>query len=313
MENNDTQQQFAETARLLHELQKQLMRYKTALDSIDGASTATQNAAAEIAKLSAIFTELTRAQAGLQKSFEDTRRVLLTTQQKAEQLRRDLDQLGKSFADNMSASMRGKASDFDSKFERAFLAYNKSIGQEIQRLKGFMIANVGLIFILLLLTFFFRGGSSSGTEEPSRPIAEQGLDAQLDEMDDGTDLEAPSLPPAETENEPSGTTTPPPLMLTDTNIKIQILNGCGIGGVASKFKSFLEGKSFKVSNTENADNFNYSNTLIYVNGNFFNQARAIAEELRIDPSNISPGDLKWNNFDITIVLGKNYQSLAPYR
>ncbi|MCB0289501.1 MAG: LytR C-terminal domain-containing protein [Calditrichaeota bacterium] len=313
MENNDTQQQFAETARLLNELQKQLMRYKTALDSIDGASEATQNAAAEIAKLSAIFTELTRAQAGLQKSFEDTRRVLLTTQQKAEQLRRDLDQLGKSFADNMNASMRGKASDFDSKFERAFLAYNKSIGQEIQRLKVFMIANVGLIFILLLLTFFFRGGSSSGTKEPSRPIAEQGLDAQLEDADDGSDLEAPNLPPAATEDEPAGTTTPPPLMLTDTNIKIQILNGCGVPKVADRFKSFLEGKSFKVGKTDNADNFNYTNTLIYVNGNFFNQARAIAEELRIDPSNISPGDLKWNNYDITIVLGKNYESLAPYR
>ncbi|CAN5283270.1 hypothetical protein BH10PAT1_BH10PAT1_3590 [soil metagenome] len=62
-------------------------------------------------------------------------------------------------------------------------------------------------------------------------------------------------------NEPDATPTPAPDVDVST-YKISVLNGNGGIGVASALKTIIEKDGFKVTDTANADNFNFTDTLI---------------------------------------------------
>lgn len=309
MDKFDTQNEFAETSRLLAELQKQLISYKSALDNINGASDATGRVAEEVAKLSAVFKELNRTHVALLNGFENTRRVLLTTQQKAEQLRKDLDRLGKGFAENMASNARTGGS---TRMEKALLAYNQNLGKEVRQLKNFQMVTIAMIFLLLLLSFWL-GNGTAGNEQPLTNNTEQINDDPLDS-------------PLSDVGEPEETTTENTSNDVGTGnleyiggqgeietIQIQILNGCGKGGVANRFKAYLENQAYDIKNTENADHFRYPNTLILVNGPYMDYARNLANTLKIDHSNIAVEADRWQNYQLTIVIGSNYHALGPYQ
>ena len=46
------------------------------------------------------------------------------------------------------------------------------------------------------------------------------------------------------------------------NIKVEVLNGCGVYALASKTTEFLRTKQIDVINSDNADHHNYKKTLI---------------------------------------------------
>ena len=46
------------------------------------------------------------------------------------------------------------------------------------------------------------------------------------------------------------------------DIEVEILNGCGEPGIAAKFSEFLRVKRVDVVRSENADNFDYENTVL---------------------------------------------------
>ncbi len=60
------------------------------------------------------------------------------------------------------------------------------------------------------------------------------------------------------------TPTPTPQALLRSSLSVQVLNGSGKVGVASKMKSLLESKGYTVVGTGNADNYNYDKTQIVV-------------------------------------------------
>lgn len=62
-------------------------------------------------------------------------------------------------------------------------------------------------------------------------------------------------------SKPSATPTP---KLARDAISIRVLNGGGKAGAASKMKTFLEDKGYKVTGTGNADNYNYDKTEVLV-------------------------------------------------
>jgi len=62
---------------------------------------------------------------------------------------------------------------------------------------------------------------------------------------------------------PSPTVVPEPTKAIDlTKYEIEVLNGGGIDGEASKQKASLEGEGFVVSSVDNADNSDYTDTII---------------------------------------------------
>jgi hypothetical protein len=65
---------------------------------------------------------------------------------------------------------------------------------------------------------------------------------------------------------PTVQTTPTPAVseLVKDAITIQVLNGGGVAGAATKMKNFLEDKGYTVSDTGNADSYTYENTEVLV-------------------------------------------------
>ncbi len=60
------------------------------------------------------------------------------------------------------------------------------------------------------------------------------------------------------------TPSPTPSTLARNAITIQVLNGGGKAGAATKMKNFLESKGYTVGATGNADNYNYDKTVVLV-------------------------------------------------
>ena len=93
--------------------------------------------------------------------------------------------------------------------------------------------------------------------------------------------------------------------------EIEVLNGCGESGVANLFTNYLRNNNFDVIEIKNADNFNYQNTLLVVNGdNKINTANELAKMLNIKTKYIKiDKNLIW---DFSIIIGKDYKELESF-
>lgn len=94
-------------------------------------------------------------------------------------------------------------------------------------------------------------------------------------------------------------------------IQIEVLNGCGVDGIAAKFTSYLRDKNFDVVQVGNYFSKNIDETIIIDRiGNRAN-AEKLAEVLGIDKKNIIQQLNKDYLLDATLVIGKDYNKLEP--
>ena len=96
-------------------------------------------------------------------------------------------------------------------------------------------------------------------------------------------------------------------------IQVQILNGCGVAGVADRFTDFLRLKGFDVVDRGNYTSFDVEKTLIIDRlGNMANAGKT-AEILGADKSAVIQQLNEDYFLDVTIIIGKDYYKLAPLR
>ena len=100
------------------------------------------------------------------------------------------------------------------------------------------------------------------------------------------------------------------------DIQIEILNGCGEPGLAAKFSDLLRNFRVDVVRSENADHFDYDNTiLIQRNDNIFGM-KHVASALGFDINNtdqvITAADPNLD-VDITLVIGKDFRSISSIK
>tara|TARA_B100001996_G_scaffold329604_1_gene277370 strand:+ start:891 stop:1463 length:573 start_codon:yes stop_codon:yes gene_type:complete len=96
------------------------------------------------------------------------------------------------------------------------------------------------------------------------------------------------------------------------DIEIEILNGCGEPGVAAKFSEFLRDKRVDVVRSENADNFDYSNTILIQRNENTDGLKYVANALKFDIKNSSQVMIAIDpesDVDITLIIGKDFNSL----
>jgi hypothetical protein len=94
-------------------------------------------------------------------------------------------------------------------------------------------------------------------------------------------------------------------------IQVEVLNGCGVEGIAAKFTEFLRQKNFDVVQVGNYASDNIDETLIIDRiGNRAN-AEKLAEVLGIDKGHIILQLNKDYFLDATLVIGKDYNKLEP--
>jgi hypothetical protein len=73
-----------------------------------------------------------------------------------------------------------------------------------------------------------------------------------------------SVPTPTVTTTPKVTSTPASVTVKRSDITIQVLNGGGVVGAATKMKTFLEGKGYTVANTGNTESYTYTKTEIVV-------------------------------------------------
>lgn len=96
------------------------------------------------------------------------------------------------------------------------------------------------------------------------------------------------------------------------DIWIEILNGNGVSGVAAQYTEFLREKGFDVQRTDNAPNFQYQNTLVIDRSDNHAKALAVAQALEIDTSQVRTEVDESLQLDVTVILGKDYNTLPVY-
>ena len=93
---------------------------------------------------------------------------------------------------------------------------------------------------------------------------------------------------------------------------VEVLNGCGVSGVADKVAARLRGKDFDVMFVGNADDFNYEETLIVDRSGACSKAITVARALEVE--NVVQ-QVRGSFFvDVSVVVGSDMaESLALAR
>lgn len=96
-------------------------------------------------------------------------------------------------------------------------------------------------------------------------------------------------------------------------IQVDVRNGCGVSGVADRYTDFLRGKGFDVADIGNYVSSDVDQTLIIDRiGNMAN-AYKVAKALGIKSENVIQQLNKDYFIDVSVVIGKDYFSLTPFK
>ena len=101
-----------------------------------------------------------------------------------------------------------------------------------------------------------------------------------------------------------------------SDITIAILNGCGENGIAATVSDFLRMEKIDVMRSENADNFDYKNTILIQQSDDLYNLKTVAKILGFD---INDSDrvlfLPESNSDVdlTLIIGSDYRNVKPIR
>lgn len=93
-------------------------------------------------------------------------------------------------------------------------------------------------------------------------------------------------------------------------IQLEVLNGCGVPGLANNFTSTLRKNGFDVVETGNFENFNMTNTVVIARTISTENAQRVAEAIGVDPKNVFVEASKDFYLDATVVIGSDYESLT---
>ncbi len=99
----------------------------------------------------------------------------------------------------------------------------------------------------------------------------------------------------------------------NTKIQVEVLNGCGVSGIADRLTDYLRQLSFDVVNIGNYRSFDVEKSIIIDRTGKIQNASLIAESLGLNDSNIIQQINKEYLLDITIILGKDYLDIIPLK
>ena len=97
------------------------------------------------------------------------------------------------------------------------------------------------------------------------------------------------------------------------DIKVEVLNGCGVSALALKTTEFLRTKQIDVINSDNADNHNYQNTLLILRNEKLDAIELIRKSFGIAQNNDTVVQTKPDEslgVDLTIIIGKDIHTYS---
>ena len=94
-------------------------------------------------------------------------------------------------------------------------------------------------------------------------------------------------------------------------VVVDVLNGCGVEGIAAQMTDFLRANDFDVFDMRNADNASYAETIIIERDSIGQPAAKISD--LTDIKNITFDYQTESTVKVTIILGKDYGRFKPFR
>lgn len=92
-------------------------------------------------------------------------------------------------------------------------------------------------------------------------------------------------------------------------IQIEVLNGCGISGIANSFTGVLRANGFDVVETGNFDHFDLSETIVISRSGVVDNAKRVADALGVKQINVLREESPDYYLDVTVVIGHDYEKL----
>lgn len=96
-------------------------------------------------------------------------------------------------------------------------------------------------------------------------------------------------------------------------IQVEVLNGCGVSGVADKLTDYLRANRIDVVNLGNYRSFEIENSIVIGRNNKIKNAELIAALVGLDENSIIQQINPDYLLDVTFILGKDYRNLIPLK
>lgn len=146
-----------------------------------------------------------------------------------------------------------------------------------------------------------------GNAEPLDDQSNQ-ADLQTEGKSVADNLQSTNSAPAEVTEEKQ-----PAIEPVQRNLQVEVLNGCGAGGIASRVTQYLRREKVDVVNIGNHSNFNVKKTVLWKRTDKAEAAPKIAELLGVSSDRIDSKIDPNLQLDVTIILGSDYKSLKPFK
>jgi len=93
------------------------------------------------------------------------------------------------------------------------------------------------------------------------------------------------------------------------NVRVQVLNGCGVEGAGGRTADRLRSEGFDVVDVGNARSFDYAETIVIDRRGAGGRAGEVAEALGTD--NVVVQRLKGTSYDATVIVGRDLEEARP--
>jgi len=101
--------------------------------------------------------------------------------------------------------------------------------------------------------------------------------------------------------------------ISKSKIQVEVLNGCGVSGVADKLTDFLRVNKVDVVNLGNYRSFDIEKSIIVSRNEEIINAERIAALVGLDKNSIISQTNPDYLLDVTFILGKDYRNLVPLK
>lgn len=106
---------------------------------------------------------------------------------------------------------------------------------------------------------------------------------------------------------------PPPIQPVPEKIQVEVLNGCGVAGIAKKATDFLRRKDIDVVSMGNYRNYNVAKSQIIDRVGNKNTAKKIAKIMGINSEQVNTKIDKTKQLAASVIIGKDYKKLDAFK
>lgn len=92
-------------------------------------------------------------------------------------------------------------------------------------------------------------------------------------------------------------------------IQIEVLNGCGVSGIANAYTGLLRSNGFDVVETGNFETFDLQETVIISRSGVMDNAYRVANALGVSEENVIRESSPDFYLDVSVIIGHDYEKL----